>query len=123
MYPVPLLVWIVVLTFAAVMVLLPARAVARGGSPRAAVAVGVVLGAAMVVSGYAAWRGAYRQVESDPIAWIGIPLVGLLLALVAGGVAARGPARPGRPSGAALIPSVGVPIMAALHIESLRRLG
>lgn len=83
MYPVPAYVWILVLGYAAAIVVLPALALARGGAPRTGLALGAGLGAAMLASGLLAGRGVYRQ-DAHSFVWVGIPMAGLLTVLLLG---------------------------------------
>jgi hypothetical protein len=83
-YPVPALVWFLVLAYAVAIVVLPGVAVAKGGAPRAGLWVCLVLGAAMVASAAVAAAGGYRQESPRSFVWVGLPMVGLLVLLLAG---------------------------------------
>ena len=88
-YDVPGYVWIVIVVYAVAMATLPGVALASGGARQAGLSTAALLGSAMVVSGLAAWSGVYRQHDEGSMVWIGVPLAGLLVALV---LAARLPA-------------------------------
>jgi hypothetical protein len=87
MHDVPVLVWILVLSYAVAIVTLPALAVARGGAPRQGLVIGLSLGVVMIVSATLASQDVYRHTSDQDFVWVGIPMFSLFALLLAGSCA------------------------------------